>query len=102
MIDIFKIGNKRPIEEHELYELKDGLHSSKITDRFHILWEEEKKKKSPSLLRAMYNVYGLQLIYWGLSFCLFETVLRYDKQNNININISEYFLFLIDFCFCYV
>lgn len=76
MKDIFKIGNKRPIEETEIYEVKDGMRSDRITDRINKLWMEEKTKKSPSLLRVMYKMYGAQLLFWGLGFSLFETGLR--------------------------
>lgn len=48
MKDIFKIGNKRPIEETEIYEVKDGMRSDRITDRINNGWTEEKSKKTPA------------------------------------------------------
>lgn len=76
MKDIFKIGNKRPIEENEIYEVKDGMRSDKITDRINKLWVEEKTKKKPNLLKVLFKMYGAQLLFWGISFSLFETGLR--------------------------
>lgn len=76
MKDIFKIGNKRAIEEKEIYEVQDGMRSDTITNKFYTLWAEEKRKKHPNLLLVMYKLYGLKLLLWGLAFSLFETGLR--------------------------
>lgn len=74
--DLFQAGLKRPLEEDEIYEVKDGLRSDKNTQALCDLWDEELLRKNPSIIRAMYRLNGLKLLVWGLLFCIAETGAR--------------------------
>lgn len=74
--DTFKIGIKRELEEHEIYEVTNSLRSDKNTEEFVTLWDEELKKPSPSILRLMFKLHGCGILFWGLMFSFFETFAR--------------------------
>lgn len=76
MKSTFKIGINRELEESEIYEVTNSLRSDKNTAEFVTLWDEELKKKSPSLSRVMFKLHGCSLVFWGLSFSIFETFAR--------------------------
>lgn len=67
---------KRPILPEEIYKPKSELESKTITDRFIQMWSNELKRKDPSVLRVIFNIYGTPLLFWGLTFSLLESVLR--------------------------
>lgn len=69
--DIFKIGQKRAIGEHEIYEVLDDLRSETITNKLSKAWAEEKQKKAPSLVRIIYKMYGAKLLLWNILFLSF-------------------------------
>lgn len=77
MKDIFKLGIKGPIPPDEIYIPKSTLESKKITDRFIQMWSDELKRKKPSVLRVIFNIYGAPLLFWGLSFSLLESGMRF-------------------------
>lgn len=88
MKDIFKLGIKGPIPPDEIYKPKSTLESKKITDRFIQMWSDELKRKDPSVLRVIFNIYGVPLLFWGLSFSLLESAMRlvcyFDNLTSIN------------------
>lgn len=74
--DIFRLGLKGPIPPDEIYRPKSTLESKKITDKFMENWTDELKRKNPNLLRAIFKIYGVPLLFWGLSFSLLESAMR--------------------------
>ncbi len=81
MKDIFRLGLKGPISPDEIYKPKATLESKRITDAFIEKWSEELKRENPSVLRVILKIYGVPLIFWGLTFCLMESAMRLDKYN---------------------
>ncbi|GAB0093529.1 probable multidrug resistance-associated protein lethal(2)03659 [Sergentomyia squamirostris] len=76
LLELFRIGSKRPIEDGDIYETLPEHKSEGISHKFEKLWAVESKKKSPTLLRVYLKAYGLPVIGWGLLFSLIETVTR--------------------------
>lgn len=73
MKDILRLGHKRPIEENEIYNVKDGWKSERITEKLDKFWTKEKAKKSPSLLNALFKLYGLQVLSWSIIVTILES-----------------------------
>lgn len=65
---IFGIGLKRVIQEGDIYAVKDDMRSDSNTDAFEKLWEEELKKKKPSLFRIMFKLYLWKVLLAGFLF----------------------------------
>lgn len=49
--DLYRTGLKRPITEDDIYEPLEDHESVKIADKFAELWQNELKRKNPSVLR---------------------------------------------------
>ena len=73
---LFKTGIKRPITEEDVYQTLDDHKYNVVIDRFTLLWDEELKKKNPSVLRLFYNAYGFWTVGIGLCFSILETANR--------------------------
>lgn len=73
MKDILKLGHQRPIEEHEIYKVKDGWKSERVTRNLTVFWSMEKVKNEPSLFRALFQLYGVSVLSWSIIFSIFET-----------------------------
>ncbi|CRK87082.1 CLUMA_CG000826, isoform A [Clunio marinus] len=71
-----RLGLKQQITEDDIYQTLKSHESKRIGDRFTNLWEEELKKKHPSVLRMFYKAYGLPVLLVGLSFSICETINR--------------------------
>lgn len=80
------IGLNRPIVEDELYTVLDSMKSAENTERLSILWEHEKKRRKPSLLRAMLNLYGYKVVTIGFIFTICDTLSRYV---NLHVTIFQ-------------
>lgn len=76
MKGIFKTGWHRPIEEEEIFSTLPEHECEMITAKFTKLWDEERVKQNPSMLRVLNKAYGKQVIGWGLVFSLVETIVR--------------------------
>lgn len=77
MLDIFKLGLKRPIEENDIYEALPEHQSSKLSEKFTKLWDDELKRSKPSVLRLLLRGFGWHCIGGGLLYCVAEAVTRY-------------------------
>lgn len=73
---MFKIGLQRSIEEEDVYDVLTEHKSEAITQKFSKLWDDELKRKKPSILRLLYLAYGKYVISWGIIFSLLETCCR--------------------------
>lgn len=60
-----------------MYEVTKSLRSDKNTEEFAEQWDEELKKKSPSVLRVILKIHGLRLVVSSLLFSLLETSARW-------------------------
>ncbi|XP_037038321.1 probable multidrug resistance-associated protein lethal(2)03659 isoform X1 [Bradysia coprophila] len=76
MKDVFKRGMKGPIPPDEIYRPKSTLESEKNTNTFIEKWSDELKLNSPSILRAIFKIYGAPLLLLGISFSILETAMR--------------------------
>ncbi|XP_055678742.1 ATP-binding cassette sub-family C member 4-like [Lutzomyia longipalpis] len=76
LVDLFRIGRNRSIEDSDIYETLPEHKSEGLSDKFHKLWTEELKRKSPSLLRMYTRAYGWSVIGLGFLFCIIETTTR--------------------------
>lgn len=71
---LFKMGTSRSITEEDVYENLDEHKYDPIVQKFSVLWDEELKKKDPSVLRMFMKAYGFVTIGLGLLFSVIETV----------------------------
>lgn len=77
MRDLFKRGLQGPLTDEELYQHRKTLDSERVTSKFSELWEDEKKRSNPSVLRMIWRSYGTVFMPLGLAFSLTETVCKY-------------------------
>ncbi|XP_077294803.1 putative multidrug resistance-associated protein lethal(2)03659 [Arctopsyche grandis] len=73
---LFWTGYKRDLEINDLYQPLKEHTSSSLGDKFQVLWDDEAKKKSPSLLRVMVRCYGLECAMFGMILFAMECLLR--------------------------
>lgn len=73
---MFMIGLKRAIEEEDVYAVTNDMRSEKHTNGFVKLWDEEIKKKNPSIFRVMLKLYGYKVLPVGILFSVGETLAR--------------------------
>lgn len=73
---LFKTGLTKTITEGDVYQTLKEHEAEQIANKFTFLWEQELKKKNPSVLRMFYNAYGLPVLSIGLTFSIVETLNR--------------------------
>lgn len=73
---MFAIGLKRSIEEDDIYEVTNDMRSDSNTEKFARLWEEELKKKKPSIFRVMFKLHLYKLLPIGILYAIGETIAR--------------------------
>lgn len=76
MKDILKLGHQRPIEESEIYAVKNGWGSERVTRNLNAFWSKEKMENEPSLFSALFKLYGVPVMSWSIIFSLFESGLK--------------------------
>lgn len=76
MKPLFKIGWNRAIEEDDIYAVTDGMASERNTDAYVKLWDLEKKKPNPNILRVIFPVHGYKMLAIGILLAIFETFIR--------------------------
>ncbi|KAL5284718.1 ABCC4.2 family protein [Megaselia abdita] len=76
-IPLFKKGQRRPLEEKDLYETKPSMRSFGLTENFSHLWDEELLEESPSIVRLIFKAYGWNIMIVDLFFSLTETTTRF-------------------------
>lgn len=77
--DIFKLGIKAPITPDDIYKPKTSLESAKIVKTFIKIWSDELKNKNPSMLRLVFRIYGIRLIFWGMLNGISRTLMKSVK-----------------------
>lgn len=75
--DTFRIGVHRELEEHEIYDVTNGMRSDRITGDFVKLWDEELMKPSPSLLRVMHKLHGFSVWFWCILYASCDSLARW-------------------------
>uniref|UniRef100_A0A336M188 CSON010264 protein n=1 Tax=Culicoides sonorensis TaxID=179676 RepID=A0A336M188_CULSO len=73
---MFYNGLKRPIVEEDVFACLKEHESEGLHKTFSELWEKEKVKKKPSMLRVFFKAFGLNTLFWGLLFSCLETLNR--------------------------
>lgn len=76
---IFRLGIKAPITPDDIYKPKASLESEPIVDTFSKVWSDELKHKNPSLLRLVFRVFGIWLLFWGILTGISDTLLKSVK-----------------------
>lgn len=71
-----RLGMRGEINQDEIYENKKNLNAKKTTETFDRYWQEELKRKHPSVLRFLLREYGCPVLFWGLAFSFTETLAR--------------------------
>ncbi|KAF1321108.1 Atp-binding protein, partial [Globisporangium splendens] len=62
---LMKLGNERPLESDDLYQLDPYNRAANITSRFAGKWEAQRRKKNPSLVRALGSAFGVKFVVAG-------------------------------------
>lgn len=73
---IFRIGLRRPIGESDIYECLPEHGSHKLSTVFGRLWDEERQKKDPSLVRVMWRIYAKKFGFVGFFFNMMDTLCK--------------------------
>lgn len=76
MRPLLSIGLKRSIEEDDICEVANSMRSDANTENFAKAWDEELKKKDPSILRVMYKLHGFKVIFVGFLYSVADTIAR--------------------------
>ncbi|XP_036323349.1 probable multidrug resistance-associated protein lethal(2)03659 [Rhagoletis pomonella] len=76
MRDIFRQGLNGPLKEEDLYQNRESLDSERLTDKFSKLWEDERLRKKPSILRVIGRAYGSVFLPLGVLFSITESICK--------------------------
>lgn len=76
MRDIFRLGLKGPLREEDFYQNLQSLDSELLTDKFSKLWEDERLRKKPSILRVIGRAYGSVFLPLGVLYSLTESICK--------------------------
>ncbi|XP_061390091.1 ATP-binding cassette sub-family C member 4 [Musca vetustissima] len=76
MKDLFRRGLKGPLEDEELYQHRKNLDSERVTEKFSRLWENERTKKNPSVVRMIVKAYGMVFLPLGVLYSICETATK--------------------------
>lgn len=80
MRDLFKRGLQGPLTDEELYQHRKTLDSERVTSKFSDLWEDEKKRSNPSVVRMIFRAYGSVFMPLGIAFSMVESCCKYAQQ----------------------
>ncbi|XP_068155675.1 ATP-binding cassette sub-family C member 4 [Drosophila tropicalis] len=112
MRDLFKRGLKGPLTDEELYQHRKSLDSERVTNKFNELWEDEKKRSNPSVVRMILRAYGCVFVPLGLAFSISETICKslmplflgglvgYFAKNQETIGKQEAYLYALGIVIC--
>nr|XP_023023834.1 probable multidrug resistance-associated protein lethal(2)03659 isoform X1 [Leptinotarsa decemlineata]XP_023023843.1 probable multidrug resistance-associated protein lethal(2)03659 isoform X1 [Leptinotarsa decemlineata] len=67
-------GLKREIDEDDMYETRNSQKSEKLGNKLQAAWMVETKKKNPSLMKALFVVFRVELALYGLFNIFTESV----------------------------
>ncbi|KAI8123085.1 putative multidrug resistance-associated protein lethal(2)03659 [Lucilia cuprina] len=76
MKDLFRRGLKGPLEDEELYQHRKNLDSERVTEKFGRLWDEERKRKNPSVVRMIVKAYGTVFLPLGILYSICESITK--------------------------
>lgn len=75
-IPLFRKGFKKDLEEDDLYEVIKTCRSKDLGDKLELQYEIDKKHhKKPSLVRALWGVFGKTYIWLGIAQLIMRTVM---------------------------
>lgn len=66
MKNLFETGNKRPIEERDIFSTMDDHKSSNIMDQFLHEWDIERTKKNPQLFLCIFRLNFINVFLLGV------------------------------------
>ncbi|CAK4989705.1 unnamed protein product [Aphanomyces euteiches] len=66
MNPLLDLGNKRPLEMEDLFQLNPDLRANSAHNRFQEYWERELTMPRPSLARALFYAFGFKFLAAGL------------------------------------
>lgn len=80
-LPVFFKGRKRELAQDDLYQALDSHKSNILGDKLNAAWAKELKKceengKKPSLLSAILNVFGWQIMLLGIILACLELFFR--------------------------
>lgn len=64
--ELIRMGYKRPLDAKDLWPLQNEDQSDKLYKDFEVIWEEEKKRENPNLIRAIAKFLGIKFILVGI------------------------------------
>ncbi|XP_053947387.1 probable multidrug resistance-associated protein lethal(2)03659 [Anastrepha ludens] len=76
MRDIFRQGLRGPLREEDLYQNLSSLDSERLTDKFSKLWEDERLREKPSILRVIGRAYGSVFLPLGVLYSISESICK--------------------------
>ncbi|XP_030369552.1 probable multidrug resistance-associated protein lethal(2)03659 [Scaptodrosophila lebanonensis] len=112
MRNIFKRGLQGPLTDDELYQHRSTLDSERVTNKFHDLWDDELKRKNPSVVRMMARAYGCIFVPLGLFYSLSESCCKclmplflgglvgYFATNQNTISTTDAYLYALGIVIC--
>ncbi|XP_055381053.1 probable multidrug resistance-associated protein lethal(2)03659 [Condylostylus longicornis] len=74
--ELFRKGFNRPLKEEELYEHIPSLDCETVAQKFANLWEDELKRKNPSIIRVIFCAFGKSFIIYALLLDLLKFVTK--------------------------
>lgn len=74
--NIFRLGLRRPLEVSDVFDCLPEHGSKKLSTHFDSMWQEERKRPHPSLMRVVLRIYGKKFAFIGLFFNLMDTLTK--------------------------
>ncbi|XP_060873076.1 ATP-binding cassette sub-family C member 4-like isoform X2 [Metopolophium dirhodum] len=95
LLNLFKIGQKRDLEEDDLYTTLNDHSSSLLGNELEKKWRSElanaqKKNRNPSLLRVLIEIFGYKFMFYGFILFVDRVILKVSQTLFIG-GIISYF-----------
>lgn len=74
VIDILKVGFKKPIVEEDIYECAENQKSNKSFGEFKSIWIDEQKHRKPKLVKSIVKFCALRIFLIGIPVMILELI----------------------------
>ncbi|XP_055381374.1 ATP-binding cassette sub-family C member 4-like [Condylostylus longicornis] len=89
-LKLFRKGYKRPLKDEDIYLHKPSFDAVLLTEKFAQLWDDESKRKHPSIIRLIIKAFGLYFLPLCIGFAILETIAKAIQPYCLG-NLISYF-----------
>ncbi|KAK4879942.1 hypothetical protein RN001_008088 [Aquatica leii] len=91
VFDIIRKGSKKELSDDDIFEVLKMFESEKLGNRLESEWKKELQKKNPSLLLAMFRMFGAKYFLLSIFIFTYETTLVTVLEPLLIGKVTSYF-----------